>query len=844
MATNSDAYRTRFLVHSNDPARLREFMDNITDIPDIDLIDAIGPEGLPHTLVVAMHPDTAQALAAKLTPTSQLTIEPDRPLNLFEDADHADYADQADQADYDPTATKGTQMPKTPDSDKTGAPDPASQRPDRGTPRASTDRRTTAAAMSESVNPSTGNGSLPASASDGTGGGTPASPSADNGGGTPASAGGATGRGIRQRKSQFLVAARNSPGMQLAGLQPLQFGIIEQALRDSPDIEVVDKVGPSGIMGALADGMSDQPSILVTRMTNQKAAILNQQGQGRLIVESDQPLSLLDASFPQPGLVFGSSLVGPALQIRVTVLDNANAPLASAEVYVFGSMLPATAVTDQNGEATVALYGETLQSIRALYVKPKADYWSFYQANPDLSADETNVVVLRALAEWSGLADFPRKQTFGWGQRAMRLDQLPDNLRGQGVRIAVIDSGAATTHSDLQNIRLGFDVINKKTSPDTWNQDTVAHGSHCAGIIAGSDNASGVRGFAPDAEVHVCKLFPGGQVSQLIDALEYCIEKQIDVVNLSLGGAEPSEALEQQLLRARRAGIACIVAAGNSGGAVQYPASSTSVLAVAAIGKLGEFPADSYHSQTVTSAVDANGFFSAKFSCYGQKIAVCAPGVAIASSVPSDNYAVWDGTSMAAPHVTGLAALVLAHHPIFQSTFRERSAQRVDQLFQMIRSSTRPINLGDPSRTGMGLPDVLIALGLQPPIGQPATQTFGAMPPGSIGSLFRPLPGEEAGSAIGRIGGALGNANSVFGNAAFQTPSPGTLWANYESMLRNAAGAGQAMAPRGAETTMGGSMDAPYGALMQNPYGYPMPMTALQAFGYPIRPGSFGPIGW
>jgi subtilisin family serine protease len=148
----------------------------------------------------------------------------------------------------------------------------------------------------------------------------------------------------------------------------------------------------------------------------------------------------------------------------------------------------------------------------------------------------------------------------------MRLDQLPGSYRGQGVKIAIIDSGAATTHDNLHGIHAGFDVLNKQTNPNGWDQDTLGHGTHCAGVIAAADIASGIRGFAPDAEVHACKLFPGGQISQLIDALEYCIDKQIDVVNLSLGGAEVSEALEQQIIRARRAGIACIVAAGNSGG--------------------------------------------------------------------------------------------------------------------------------------------------------------------------------------------------------------------------------------------------------------------------------------
>ncbi len=118
---------------------------------------------------------------------------------------------------------------------------------------------------------------------------------------------------------------------------------------------------------------------------------------------------------------------------------------------------------------------------------------------------------------------------------------------------------------------------------------------------------------------------------------------------------------------------------------MQYPASSTNVLAVAAIGRINEFPPDSYHVQSIMPQVDANGYFAARFSCFGPEVGVCAPGVAITSSVPENNFAAWDGTSMAAPHVTGLAALVLAHHPEFQAAVGQRSAERVNDFFNSLK---------------------------------------------------------------------------------------------------------------------------------------------------------------
>jgi hypothetical protein len=517
---------------------------------------------------------------------------------------------------------------------------------------------------------------------------------------------------IKQRKGQFLIAPRRRPGMQMMGLAPLQFSAVEQALRDSPDIDIIDRIGPKEGVATFGAGFNESANVLVALMHEDKANALAMQAQGQLIVERDQSLQLLDVSYAQQTMVTATlPTTGSAFRAEFLVLGNGK-PVKDAEVYLFGSLLPATGITDANGKVSLTLFGESASSIRRLYVKPKMDYWSFYQEQPDVSDSELNAVGLRALSEWPGLANFPQQQTLSWGQKAMRLDQLPTHYRGQGIKIAIIDSGAANSHDDLRKITHGYDIINKKQNANTWNIDSISHGSHCAGVIAGADTQTGIRGFAPDAEVHACKLFPGGQISQLIEALEYCIEKRIDVVNLSLGGAEPSEALEQQIQRAKQAGIACIVAAGNSGGAVQYPAASPHVLAVAAIGRINEFPSDSYHTQTLTPQVDANGFFSARFSCFGPEIAVCAPGVAITSSVPDNNFAVWDGTSMAAPHVSGLAALVLAHHPDFQGSIATRNAERVERLFQLIKMSCRPIQLGDQRRTGFGLPDVLMAVGL------------------------------------------------------------------------------------------------------------------------------------
>jgi subtilisin len=588
------------------------------------------------------------------------------------------------------------------------------------------------------------------------------------------------GRTVAERKKKYLVAPRQPFG----GLATMTFGpfaaaplslsAVQQALQSNPDIDVIDTVGAkTALATAGLDGSAD--AVLVVRMTDNKAGELHQRGQGRLLVERDHHLQLLDPALNRPDLVTGlTAFSGAAIDVQVVVLGSNGAPLPDAEVSLFGGMLPATGLSGPDGVAHLTLYSSDVRSITGLYVKPRIDYWSFYQRDPDISTTSQNVVKLHGLAEMPSLPGFPQQNTLGWGSRAMRLNQLPPQYRGQGGKIAVIDSGAATTHTNLRHIKQGFDIINKKTDPSTWINDELGHGSHCAGVIAGADPTYGIRGFAPDAEIHVCKLFPGGQISQLIDALEYCIAHEIDIVNLSLGGGAPSEALERQILRAKQAGVACIAAAGNSGGPVQYPAASPHVLAVAAIGKMGEFPLDSYHAETIGSDVDGQGYFTAKFSCFGPQVNVCAPGVAIVSSVPPNNFAAWDGTSMAAPHVTGLAALVLAHRPEFQGYARARSPERVERLFQVIRASARRVTLGDQTRIGAGLPDAIAALGLPLMSNQQAAQqtaqqaaagwqpSLGALPgnvqAGAIGDgaaqIFAGI-GQFAGAAPGQFPGAL-----------------------------------------------------------------------------------------
>jgi subtilisin len=504
---------------------------------------------------------------------------------------------------------------------------------------------------------------------------------------------------IQTRRNQYLITTR-----QRAGLHTMQAtNATVTVLESMQDVKLVKRLKPSGI--SLLSTMGGIGEVLVVEATAQKGLELQRTANQDLIVEPNHYLMHLRStpriSDSQP--IFPTATTGPGVPVQIQVLSVDEKPLQNTEVMAFMGAGNQTGTTDSNGLVTLTIFGGTPEAIAALYVKPFADYWERWIVNPALDSEKTNTVLLQPLTSF-GAAGFPGpgKPFIGWGQKLMGLDEIPADqaMSGKGIKVAIIDSGCDHSHPALTHITAGLDL----TGGNNPFLDTMGHGTHCAGIIAGNGK-DGIRGFVPGAEIHILKLFPGGQFDDLISALAYCVENQIDVVNCSLGSDQLSESVQQRIDHARQAGVAVVVAAGNSSGPVQFPALLPSVLAVSAIGEEGEFPLDTYHAQTVTAnpPPNGNGLFVANFSSNGPQIRVCGPGVAVISTVPQAGYAAWDGTSMATPHLTGLAALLLATDPILSQA--PRTAARVDQLFQRLTAMAR--DLGFPSiYEGAGLPSV------------------------------------------------------------------------------------------------------------------------------------------
>lgn len=209
---------------------------------------------------------------------------------------------------------------------------------------------------------------------------------------------------------------------------------------------------------------------------------------------------------------------------------------------------------------------------------------------------------------------------------------------GGGTKIAVVDTGISAAHPDIVGkIAVQRDFVGNDR---VAQEEPSGHGTHAAGIAtARTNNAKGIAGGCPDCNLLVAKVLTdrGGFDSDIADGIVWSAESGAKVINLSLGGPQPSSTLKRAVDFAYNKGAVVVAAAGNSGrNVLDYPAAYSNVIAVA--------------------ATDANDR-RASFSNYGSYVDVAAPGVNILSTVPG-GYKYYSGTSFASPHVAALAGLL------------------------------------------------------------------------------------------------------------------------------------------------------------------------------------------
>lgn len=280
------------------------------------------------------------------------------------------------------------------------------------------------------------------------------------------------------------------------------------------------------------------------------------------------------------------------------------------------------------------------------------------RAHPDIEFAEPNAICAAAFV--------PNDPLLGmqWAPAKIRLPQAWDlGIGAPTAIIAIVDTGVDLYHPDLRAKMLdGWDFVNNDSIP----QDDNGHGTHCAGIAgAATNNATGIVGVG-----YLCKIMPvkvlnnlgGGTTFTVSQGINYAVVKGASVVSLSLVSSATSSVLQSAVDQAVASGVVVVAAAGNDANQnPKYPAAYASVIGVAA---------------------SESGDGRASFSNYGAWVDVAAPGQGILSTYVGGGYTNLSGTSMATPHVAGLAGLLRA---------RMGPAASVAEIRDRIRTHCEPV---------------------------------------------------------------------------------------------------------------------------------------------------------
>lgn len=206
------------------------------------------------------------------------------------------------------------------------------------------------------------------------------------------------------------------------------------------------------------------------------------------------------------------------------------------------------------------------------------------------------------------------------------------------IKVALLDSGIEATE-DI-DVAGRINLVEEEQDIPEYFEDVTGHGTSIAGIMAANDKQKKYQGIHPDMELYSVRVLDSNNqspVSRIIEGIYWCIDHDIDIINMSFGIERYSKALETAVQDADRAGILMVAAVGNSGGQVEYPAAYKEVLGVGSVNECGEL---------------------SEFSSRGKELEITAPGENVRTAGYFGQEMIAEGTSIAVPHVTAAASVL------------------------------------------------------------------------------------------------------------------------------------------------------------------------------------------